>query len=43
MPSQPVKAGHGGMCLSSSYIGSVNRRIAVQVSPGIIVRPYFEK
>jgi hypothetical protein len=35
-PSQPIKVGHVGMCLSSGYKGSLNRKIAAQASPAHI-------
>jgi hypothetical protein len=34
-PSQPIKSGCGDMSLSSSYLASVNSRIAIQPSLGI--------
>jgi hypothetical protein len=39
---QPVKAGHGGTHLSSSYSGSINRRLTVQVGLDINVRAYLK-
>jgi hypothetical protein len=41
-PSQPVKAGCGGMCLFPSYAGGINRRIKVQASPGHKLRSYMK-
>jgi hypothetical protein len=41
IPSQPIKAGHSGVCLSSQLQGSINR-IMVQDSPGINKSPHQE-
>jgi hypothetical protein len=41
-PSQPVKAGHGGTPLSSSYSGGIQPRLMAQAGPGINARPYLK-
>jgi hypothetical protein len=42
-PSQPIKAGCGGMCTCHpGQTGSINRKITVQAFLGIKVRPYLK-